>query len=185
MDCFKNYAIYLRALEEDDYKYSVKWRADEEIWDMVMGHRYYVSEAYEKNWVKNHIENQKESIVFVVCEKVTDIVVGFLYLNNIDHQNKSCRFAKLLGNKSCWGKGYGTQATMLVLYHAFYELGMERVCASQLLTNKASIRVNEKCGFVSEGVARHAIFKKGKYVDLNMMSCLRSDYDAVLGKLSD
>lgn len=177
---FENYKVYLRALEEEDYKYSVKWRADEEIWSMVIGRRYYVSELYEKNWVKSHIENQQKSFVFVVCEKETDEVVGFMYLNDIDYINKSCKFAKLLGNKSLWGKGYGTQATMMVLYHAFYELGLERVEATQQLINKASIRVNEKCGFKTEGTIRHGAFKKGHFIDLNLMGCIRSDYDELL-----
>ena len=147
---------------------------------MVVGHRYYVSETFEKQWVKKHIENQQNSVVFVVCEKKTDVIVGYVYLNDIDYQKRSCSFAKLLGNKDLWGKGYGTQATMLALYYAFYELGLERVEATQLLTNRASIRVNEKCGFKIEGTLRHAAFKNGQFVDLNLMGCLREDYDIIL-----
>ena len=34
---FKGFRVYLRALELDDYKNSIKWRRDDEIWDMVVG----------------------------------------------------------------------------------------------------------------------------------------------------
>ena len=40
--------IYLRALEPEDYKVSILWRKDPEIWQMVCGPQYFVSEAYEK-----------------------------------------------------------------------------------------------------------------------------------------
>ena len=177
---FDSFSVYLRPLEEDDWKYSVKWRQDELIWSMVIGQRYYVSELYERMWVKDHIENQQKNKVFVLCEKGDTKALGYVYLNNIDMKNRSCFFAKLLGDHEAWGKGYGTQMAMLALHYAFYELGLERVEARQLLTNRASIRVNEKCGFKTEGCARHAAFKDGQFVDLNLMSCLRSDYDAVV-----
>ena len=177
---FSNYSIFLRALEEDDWKHSIHWRKDETIWNMVAGPKYYVSEAFEKQWVKNHIENQQHNFVFVVVEKESGKTIGFVYLNNINQKNKCCEFSKLLGDQETWGKGYGTQMTMLTLYYAFYELGMERVEARQLLTNKASIRVNEKCGFKNEGVARHALFKQGQFVDLNLMACLREDFDKTI-----
>lgn len=44
--------IYLRALEVDDYKTSIKWRKDDQIWNMLGGPKYFVSEAYEKNGSK-------------------------------------------------------------------------------------------------------------------------------------
>ena len=179
----ENYNVYLRALEEDDWQYSINWRKDETIWEMVMGQKYYVSECYERQWVKEHIENQNKNMVFVVCEKNTDKTIGYVYLNNIDHKNKKCGLVKLLGDRESWGKGYGTQMTMLVLHYAFYELGVQRVEASQLTTNKASIKVNEKCGFKNEGIARQAVFKNGRFVDINLMGCLKDDFDKLLENL--
>ena len=46
---FEKFRVYLRALELEDYKVSIKWRNDDEIWNMVGGAKHYVSEAYEKN----------------------------------------------------------------------------------------------------------------------------------------
>lgn len=179
---FAHFDVCLRPLEEDDWKYSVVWRQDEQIWDMVVGQRYYVSEYYERMWVKNRIENQQNNKVFVVCKKGEHDAIGFVYLESIDMKNRSCHFSKLLGDRKTWGKGYGTQMTMLALYYAFYELGTERVEATQLMSNKASIRVNEKCGFKTEGCARHAAFKDGQFVDLNLMGCLRDDYESILNE---
>jgi len=58
-----------------------------------------------------------------------------------------------------------------------------RVEARQLLDNKGSIKVNEKCGFKTEGVLREAVFKNGKYQDLNLMSVLKRDFEELFLKL--
>ena len=51
-----------------------------------------------------------------------------------------------------WGKGYATEAARAVIDHAFAELGHETLCASVRVSNPASRRVLEKCGFQWTGV---------------------------------
>lgn len=177
---FENFRIYLRALELDDYRTSIKWRNDDEIWNMVAGSKYFVSEAYEKKWVEDAIFNSANNLTLAICMKGTDEHIGYVYLNNIDWKNRSAFFAKLIGEKEFWGKGLAKEATLLMLYHGFYVLGLNRIEARQLCDNKSSIKVNEKCGFKTEGTLRKAIFKNGGYKDLNLMSIIRKDFDAVL-----
>ncbi len=182
---FDQFRVYLRALEPDDYKTSINWRNDEEIWDMIVGPRQYVSEAYEKKWVEDAIFNSSNRIVLAVCIKETDKHIGFVYLNNIDMKNCNAAFAKLIGDKEYWGKGLAKEATILMLYHGFYVLGLERIEARQLLHNISSIKVNEKCGFKTEGVLRKAVYKNGAYRDLNLMSVIKEDFDAILPNYLD
>lgn len=177
---FENFRVYLRALEPDDYKTSIKWRNDDEIWAMVVGPKYFVSEAYEKKWVDEAIFNNLNRVNLAVCLKETNEHIGYVYLNNIDWKNRTSSFAKLIGNKERWGKGYGKEITILMLYHAFYVIGLVRIEARQLLLNRGSIKVNEKCGFKSEGILRRAIYKDGEHKDLNLMSVIREDFDKVL-----
>lgn len=176
---FENFRIYLRALELEDYKKSIEWRNDDKIWDMVAGPKYYVSEIYEKKWVENIIFNSKNSLTLAICIKDTDEHIGYAYLNDIDYKNKNAMFAKLIGEKRFWGKGLGSELTLLMLYHGFNVLGLERIEARQLLNNKGSIKVNEKCGFKNEGILRNAVFKNGRYQDLNVMSIIRKDFDQI------
>ncbi|MDJ0557230.1 MAG: GNAT family N-acetyltransferase [Microcoleaceae cyanobacterium MO_207.B10] len=49
-----------------------------------------------------------------------------------------------------WGKGYATEGGKALIKKGFVELGVERVVASALLENKASIRVMEKIGLKFE-----------------------------------
>jgi RimJ/RimL family protein N-acetyltransferase len=52
-----------------------------------------------------------------------------------------------------WGLGYATEAARAVIEHAFAELGHELLFAGARVSNPASRRVLEKCGFKWTGVA--------------------------------
>ena len=173
---FANYRVYLRALELDDYKETIKWHTDDEIWDMVVSNKRYVSKDYEKKWVEDKIFNNGNNITLGVCIKENDKLIGQVALNNVSIENRSAEFSKMIGDKDYWGKGLAKEATMLMLHHGFFDLGLERIQAKQLLDNPTSIHVNMKCGFKSEGILRKVLYKKGELVDLNLMSVLKEDY---------
>ncbi|HEV3371542.1 MAG TPA: GNAT family N-acetyltransferase [Xanthobacteraceae bacterium] len=52
-----------------------------------------------------------------------------------------------------WGHGYATEAARAVLDHAFGALGYERLTSRARVSNPASRRVLEKCGFQWTGVS--------------------------------
>jgi RimJ/RimL family protein N-acetyltransferase len=52
-----------------------------------------------------------------------------------------------------WGRGYVTEAARAVLDHAFGTLGCERLTSRARVSNPASRRVLEKCGFQWTGVS--------------------------------
>ncbi len=51
-----------------------------------------------------------------------------------------------------WSKGYATEAVRAVIDYAFTELGHETLSAGARVTNPASRRILEKCGFQWTGV---------------------------------
>jgi RimJ/RimL family protein N-acetyltransferase len=56
-----------------------------------------------------------------------------------------------------WGKGYATEALHAVIDYAFTDLGHDAVQAGARVTNPASRRVLEKCGFQWTGVGLYRI----------------------------
>jgi RimJ/RimL family protein N-acetyltransferase len=56
-----------------------------------------------------------------------------------------------------WGKGYATEAVHAVIDYAFADLGHEALQAGARVTNPASRRVLEKCGFQWTGVGLYRI----------------------------
>jgi RimJ/RimL family protein N-acetyltransferase len=56
-----------------------------------------------------------------------------------------------------WGNGYATEAARAVIDHAFTALGHQALQAGARVTNPASRRVLEKCGFQWTGVGLYRI----------------------------
>jgi RimJ/RimL family protein N-acetyltransferase len=56
-----------------------------------------------------------------------------------------------------WGQGYGTEAVHAVIDYAFTDLGHDALQAGARVTNPASRRVLEKCGFQWTGVGLYRI----------------------------
>jgi RimJ/RimL family protein N-acetyltransferase len=52
-----------------------------------------------------------------------------------------------------WKQGYGTEAARAVIDYAFETLEIERLLSAARVTNPASRRILEKCGFQWQGVA--------------------------------
>jgi RimJ/RimL family protein N-acetyltransferase len=174
------FRVYLRGLELDDYKTTYPWRLDEEIWANVVGPKYFVSMEYEKKWISDAILSSGNSLKLAVCLKEDHKHIGLVSLTDIDRNNGVAQCSILIGEKTLWGRGLGTEAIMLMLHHGFYTLGLTRIEARQLLSNQASVRLFEKCGFKVESVLRKAVFKDGQHRDLNQLSILREEFDELL-----
>ena len=169
--------IFLRALEPDDYKTTVRWRADDEAWSGVIGEKYFVSSEYEKKWVQDAITS-KDEIRLGVCLRETAELIGLASIVGIDWLNRNARSHIMIGEKSNWGKGYGSQAVLETLRFGFLHRGFERMWVRIVATNAASIALHEKIGYQREGVLRRAVFKNGGFQDVVVLSLLRNEFDA-------
>lgn len=178
------YRVYLRAFNLEDANTTHKWRTDEEVIRSLVGRKHFVSLDYEKKWVSDVIFSPGNNIKLAVCMKDTDQHIGNAYLDNIDSFNQNALFSLMIGEKDFWGKGLGTELTMLMLYHAFYSINLKRVQSYQLRDNIGSIQVHNKCGFQQEGILRNAVFKNGNLVDLNVMGILKEEFDKTLIDMS-
>jgi RimJ/RimL family protein N-acetyltransferase len=56
-----------------------------------------------------------------------------------------------------WGQGYATEAARALIDHAFGDLGYDRLAGGARVSNPASRRVLEKCGFQWTGVGLYRI----------------------------
>lgn len=168
-------SVYLRAFEPEDYKTTIEWRRNDEIWSQLGGIKYFVSESYEKEWILNAIKDSK-NIRLAVCLKEDDTHIGNVYITDINLQSRSGVSHIMIGNRSCWGKGYATEAYTLLLDYAFSERGLHRIVAHVLDDNIGSIRLHEKCGYTNEGTLRESVFKGGRWRNQILFSILEKEF---------
>lgn len=165
--------VYLRAFEPDDYKTTIKWRKDDKIWDMLGGTKYFVSEAYEKQWIENTIFNSKD-VKLAICLVENEKHIGNVYMTNINEINRSCVSHVLIGEKEYWGNGYAREALLLAIDYMFNERNIHRIQANVLVSNVASLKMHEKCGYKLEGTLREAVYKNGKYQDQYVLALVKN-----------
>jgi RimJ/RimL family protein N-acetyltransferase len=113
-----------------------------------------------------------------ICRLVDDAHIGNAYLTDIDRIYRSATFGIFLGSVTDRGRGYGRDATRLILRHAFEVEGLHRVELDALVTNERAIRLYRFCGFREEGIRREAAFKNGKWVNVLRMAVLAHEYRA-------
>jgi RimJ/RimL family protein N-acetyltransferase len=102
--------------------------------------------------------------------------IGTARLRGLDDPHRRGRFAIGIFDPAWWGRGTGTEATRLVVRHAFDTLRLHRVELRVLTDNHRAIAVYEKCGFVREGVERDNVFAGGEWRRDLFMSILEDEY---------
>ena len=83
--------------------------------------------------------------------------------------------------RSCWGRGYMTQALGLILKLCFQELHLHRVEGYHSPVNPAVGRVMEKRGMTREGLTRESSLVKGEYRDEVIYGILDKDFQTQSG----
>lgn len=117
-----------------------------------------------------------DSLAMAIHERAGNRLIGTCALSQLDGDNGSALYHITIGEKDAWGRGYGTEATQLMVDHAFGVLGLHRVALFVFEFNERAIRAYRRCGFVVEGRSRESIFRDGRWWDEIAMSVLESDW---------
>lgn len=103
-----------------------------------------------------------------------DRLIGFLGLW-VNWPNREAWLGIGIGERDCWGKGYGTEAVQLATAFAFDELNLHRVSLDVLAANPRGLRAYQKAGFVIEGRIRRRNNYGGERIDDISMGLLRKE----------
>lgn len=134
---------------------------------------------YSKNQIKEWLQsiiNNKKSVNFGIVEKYSNNLIGYAGIANLNKKYKSGEYFIFIGNKSAWGKGYGTEVTKLIVEHGFKRLKLHRIQLTVSEPNIAGIKAYLKAGFKQEGIMRDAVMRDGKYHNKIIMSMLEDEW---------
>ena len=102
--------------------------------------------------------------------------IGGCGINHVDWKNRFCEIGIFIGDKSLWGKGFGTDAFGVLVNFAFAQMNLDKVKLRVYDFNQRGIKSYLKLGFVQEGVMRRELFRDGEYHDIIMMGLLREEW---------
>ncbi len=172
--------VRLRAIERDDLQQYYAWVNDPEV-TRNLGLYLPMSNRDEEGWferVSQGDANERPLAIEMRDGGRNWKLIGNCGVFGIEWVNGSAELGIMIGEKSCWDQGYGTEVMMLLLRHCFETLNLHRVFLRVYADHSRGIRAYQKAGFVEEGRMREAVFKHGRYDDVIFMSVLRSEWQA-------
>jgi RimJ/RimL family protein N-acetyltransferase len=126
----------------------------------------------------------EQDVFFTIYDLASWRPIGKTYLESVNLRNRTAEFGIVIGEEEYRGKGFGTEATRLVLDYAFTVLGLHNVMLVVYEFNLAGRRAYEKAGFREFGRRRQAHQMGGRLWDVIFMECLASAFTSpVLGHI--
>jgi len=170
--------VRLRGIEKDDLPRFVEWINDPEV-TAGLTFAFPMSMQDEEAWYAGLTQRKPEEKPFAVdiLAEGTWRHIGSCGFHAVDWLARAAEVGIMLGDKSVWNQGYGTEVMRLLLKHGFETLNLNRIQLQVYEFNRWAIRAYEKVGFLHEGRKRQAHYKHGKYQDILIMSILRAEWE--------
>jgi RimJ/RimL family protein N-acetyltransferase len=145
--------VLLRPLERGDIPTLRRWMNDPEI-TQFLTRVFPLMEREEEEWFDN-LHKSKNTVALGIVERKRKKLIGSIGLHGINWEQRTATTGTVLGEKDCWGKGYGTEAKMLLLDLAFNALDLYGVLSHVLAYNERSLAYGKKCGYEEVGRLPH------------------------------
>lgn len=172
--------IRLRAVERDDLPRFVTWFQDPEVRagiSLFLPLSLAEEEAWYEDMLKKDPIEHTLAIDVQEGEKWTHVgACGFL---DYEPRFQHIELGVVVGDRSFWDQGIGTDVVRTLLRHAFKTLNLNRVVLQVFETNLRAIQVYKKIGFVEEGRLRQHHFLDGRYIDVIIMGILCEEWKSM------
>lgn len=167
--------VTLRPHREEDLPTYQRW-----INDPAINHYLIVTwpmhKADQKDWLDRTSKSDPDDLSVAIWS-IEDMprLVGNTSLS-LDIRKQSATTGTLIGSPSDHGKGYATDAKMLLLDYAFNWRGMRKVTSPTLSPNNASQSYAEKCGYRHMATIEQEHFRDGEWVDEERYVIFRDEW---------
>lgn len=119
--------VTLRALEPADLERVYEWINDRDVTRFIMA-RYPMSRSDEEKWLADSSgKNGFARDVRLAIENETGTHIGTIGLHAIAPEDRAAELGIMIGDKSFWSNGYGTDAVQTLVLFAFEQMNLHRV----------------------------------------------------------
>jgi ribosomal-protein-alanine N-acetyltransferase len=168
--------LYFRALQALDAEGNyLRWMNDSEV-TKYLESRFRPQSIQSLQAFIQQMSSSADNVFCAIVQKHDHRHIGNIKLGPIDWIHRRAEVGLLIGEKDCWGKGYGTEAYRMMAEHAFLTLNLHKVTAGAYEDNRASSKALIRAGFTHEGIRKGHSFLDGDYVDVAIFGYLREDF---------
>lgn len=163
-----------------------RWYADPEIAELLRHDQEPLNEVQSRGYFDSFIlPLSARGMCWAIHERGTGRLLGTTAVTDASTRRgvgRSALFRIVIGEKDAWGRGYGTEATRLVMEESFDELDLDEIRLEVFRHNPRAISAYRRVGF--EPVGEHLEWVGRRRVELHVLEmALTSDvfwdrYDA-------
>ncbi|MGK5506961.1 GNAT family N-acetyltransferase [Brevibacillus formosus] len=168
--------VFLRPIGTEDTELYFRSLFNKETRMLTGTQRHFTLEQIHQ-YIANKGQDSS-SVLLLICLCENDQVIGDVQIGDIDPKNRSAFIRISIDQNAYQGKGYGSEALVLMLDYGFGILNLHRIELNVFAFNKRAIHTYEKLGFQREGVQRQALYYNHAYHDSILMSMLADEYRA-------
>ena len=165
--------VNLRPFKRSEIPTLTRWINDPEVRDFILG-LFPWTEKQEEDWF-NKLGSDERNIALCI-ETREGQPIGSMGIHRIDWINRRATTGALIGEKEFWGKGFGTDAKMILLNYAFNTLNLHKICSDVVAFNERSLRYSLHCGYKVEGERRDHVWKRGQYWNMIELGLFKEDW---------
>jgi RimJ/RimL family protein N-acetyltransferase len=168
--------IYLRPMQRSEADHYLDWLNDQDV-IRTLGRPYFpLTHEAEMKFYDSILSGNRDNVLLAIARHEDDRHIGSCGLHNIDWVGRKAELGILIGDKTCWNLGYGTEAVKLLTDYGFRWLNLNRVYLHVHRDNVGGIKAYCKAGFTEEGCMREDCYRDGEYVDSLVMGILRAEW---------
>ena len=149
--------VAFRPLKRSDIAYFLKWYNDMEVTQYVDGYLPSMEMNEEKGIEELAAKIRAGTDVFFIIEALDDDnkTIGHIQLVQINPKDHKAGFGIFIGEKSHWGKGYGTEAVSLFVSLLFDSCDLNLIRTATWTGNKRMVRCAQRAGFTNQKIMPH------------------------------
>lgn len=164
--------------EERHFENCVKWVNDPEVTDWLLIGDFPLSRLAQRDWFEKAARASQSEVMFAI-ETLAGRHIGNSGIHHIDFRHGTCSTGSLIGEKSEWSKGYGTDASRVRARYCFEVLGLRMLYSGYLEGNERSRRMSEKNGYKVCGCFPKKFWKRGQFRDEILMVLDRETWESM------
>ncbi len=165
--------VTLRPPDATDPARFTRWFADPEV-TKYLGVAFPLSLQMEEEVIKKMGED-RNTVWWVV--EAEGRAIGGTGIHQIDWINSHATTGTVIGDKTAWRKGYGSEVMVLRTAYAFRQLNLHKLKSSAFMENEPSKRALQRAGYREYGVQHEDMWRDGRWHDHWMCEILRSDWE--------
>lgn len=168
---------YLSPCTAQDAEQWTVWDNDLEVAIPLGDEAYTVYPLEKMEEVAREVMTEQVHL-FSIVDAGTDTLIGRCLLFDIDAVNRKAMLGIVIGEKAYWSRGYGVEATRLLVDYGFNLLNLNSIMLGTFSFNKRALNCFRRAGFKEIGKRRQARIIAGRAYDLVLMDILAEEFES-------